>query len=56
MEDRFLNECRHFDDFRNDTPAEPRPSSRELLAMAFESDFSWAFRLEDMLDRIEGQP
>lgn len=55
MEDRLLNERQHFDDFRNDALAEIRPSSRELLAMAFEGDFSWAFRLEDMLDRIEGQ-
>ena len=33
---------------------EPRPSAYELLSVAF--DGLSGFRLEDMLDRIEGRP
>lgn len=55
MQNRVLTDRRRADELRNDALAEPQPTSRELLALAFEGDFSWAFKLEDMLDRIEGR-
>lgn len=54
MQNRLVTECRHKPKSGNDNSFKSNLNSQNEVSLAFEGYFPWSFRLEDMLDRIEG--